>query len=425
MSRSNPLLIEWSSSKVRSFDPVTRQTGVAANIAGALGATVSGREAIVAVAQRSVFVRTVRVPSLGQKELERMIGLEIAPLLPLPASEFVIGFRLGPASGGQGRLAVVAAIKTDLLRKIHQDASAAGLKLVGVTPLAFGAWLAARAHGMAQGAVVQTDGASLSIDILSEGELAYSRAVPVPESAEELSDEIQCTFETAGTSPGTVLSLGDPLPGADALEPKDALEQFASWTAVEKRLIKFDLPEATQAKQRGTLRAVAQRAVVAALAAVALTALAVQKQVEADHRNAAAKSAIVQKLTRANKAEATAKTGYSASQVDLQLIETAFHPAQTFGDIVVEITNLVPPKAWLSGFSMERGKQVLVRGEAADHETVAKYVKALSVDPRFRDTRLVFSEQSTTAKRTTIRFAISFHAMGNLPLVANAEEKKR
>jgi Tfp pilus assembly protein PilN len=410
------LVIEWSSSRVRSFDPLTRQSGVSTTISNGLGRTVSGRQAVIAIAQRSVFVRTIRVPPLGQKELGRIVSMEIAPLLPLPVSEFVIGFKIGPATPGQGRIAVVSAIKTDLILRIHQEAADCGLKVLAVVPSAFGAWLAARAHGITEGAVAQSDGMSLSIDVLSHGELAYSRAVPMPNSSEDIQEEILCTFETAGVTPGRVLALGDPLPGADLLDSKDGLEQLANWAAVEKRVIQFELPEATRSRQKNALRMVAQRAIAATIVAAALCGLAITKQFRASRAGSLELASVNARLTEANKHDAEAKVSETASGDDLLLISTAFHPAQPFSDMIVAINNAVPPHCWLTGLSLERGKLILVRGEAADDATVAKLVKALSVDPRFKTVRLVSAMRSTNGKKISIRFAISFHAMGNLPL---------
>jgi len=99
-----------------------------------------------------------------------------------------------------------------------------------------------------------------------------------------------------------------------------------------------------------------------------------------------------------------------------KIIDLAFNPAQKFVDVIQVFGLTSSPKSWFTGITLERGKLVLIRGDAIDGKTAAQYVEELSHDKRFRNMKLVFANKAVIGKKPVVQFAISGHVVGNLPL---------
>jgi Tfp pilus assembly protein PilN len=418
VSKAPPLLIAWSPTRVRVFDPVTRQTAEGPTIGECLPTKQGGREAIVAVVQRSTFIRVVPVPTLSRDEIAQLLGFKLAPLIPLSGSETVAGFRLARETHGEGRTAIAGAMKTESLRRIYTESQESGLRVLAALPLAFGSWLAARSRALADCAVVEVDGPSLNIDVVAGNELRYSRSVALPDTDEEIQDEILSAFAIAKVEPAPVLSLASPGLRADVVEDRSALHYLSDPRTIDKLLFSLELPERAAARRARTLSRVAQRALLGALVAVLFTVFAVKTRQEAEAKIAKTDIARQAALRGAKSLQKEAEAKNAEYQATKAMLDIAFRPAQSLGDAITVLGTHATPEAWLTGLTMERGKPLLIRGEATSGQSVAKYVANLSAEPRFRNVRLVFANQSMIGKKPVVQFGISGHVVGNFPLDA-------
>lgn len=410
-----PLLIQWSGSSVRVYDPVTHESVTGPDIAECIGESKRGRDAVIAVAQRSSFVRSVPMPPVSADEVAKMLPIKVGPLLPLNAGEYVTGFRLARVQGG-GQVAIVGAVKTDSLRRIYSAAASSGLNVRIVLPLAFGSWLAARARSLSDCAVVQQTEDSLNIDLIQHGELFYSRAAAPPESTAEVQEEISRTFSIAGVAPMPILALADSAVPSDAVESREALAFLMDVHALERQIFSFELPETVNKRRARAQNSTAQRAIAAALVAIALGGYAAWKRTQELDRYASEDSQIVADTNKQAPNEKAASVRKQNLDDSLTILDTAFEPAQTFSDVISVLGSHVSADTWFTGLSVGRGQPLIVRGLSTNGKVAAKYANELNKEDRFRGMKLLFATKSTIGKKSVEQFAVTGHVIGNLPI---------
>ncbi len=91
-----------------------------------------------AVASQSIFARFVKLPSVEEEKIERIISFEAQQNVPFPIDEVVWDYQLVGGGADEDIQVVLVAIKADLLEVINAAVEAAGLKtsIVGVTTMA-------------------------------------------------------------------------------------------------------------------------------------------------------------------------------------------------------------------------------------------------------------------------------------------------
>src|SRR5438477_8333162 len=117
-SSAQSLVVEWSPSLVRVFDPVDRQSSYGDSIQACVAGTHDGREAIIAVSQRSAFIRCLPVPNASRREIARVVEIQLDRLLPVSPRDYASGFRIGQDSSAKSRVAVVGAVKAESLARV-------------------------------------------------------------------------------------------------------------------------------------------------------------------------------------------------------------------------------------------------------------------------------------------------------------------
>jgi hypothetical protein len=404
----------WSPGRVIRFDP---DTGIAQTVTHfrdfATEPSKSG--AIVLIAHRGSVVRQVPVPNLSKEQISPLLPAKLTPLLPAPLQEYFFGFRLVKDLNSAGKLAIVGASKAESIRKIYAEAELAGIKIDAVFPAPFASWLAAHFRGVRNGVVVSLEGADLCLDVIVDSELKYSRFTVAPGTSEELASEIAQTLKTAGAESGTTLLLGDlELPGSER-EPSGLNPFLSRSQVIEKLLFSIQLPEQGVRREAKKSRGVAQRAVATALVATALWSyLLYTRSLEDEklHRRDSFRIAFENGENVRRKALVEDAIVLRRSE---RLINLAFDPPQTFGDIVTVIGDDSDKNSWLTGLSLERGKPMTLRGEAGDGKTVYKLVSKLSAEPRFRNVTLLFAKRAQIHDRPVVQFAVSATPVGNLP----------
>jgi type IV pilus assembly protein PilM len=133
-----------------------------------------------AVSSQSVFTRFVKLPSVGEEQVDQIVGFEAQQNVPYPINEVVWDYQLVDSGDASQVEVVIVAIKADLLDDINDSVQLAGLKttLVDVAPMAV--------YNAFRYNYSDVEGCSLIIDIGSrttnliflEPHKVFSRSIP-------------------------------------------------------------------------------------------------------------------------------------------------------------------------------------------------------------------------------------------------------
>lgn len=422
-NQAHTLLIEWSPTCVRTLDPSTGHSTYGASIADCLADAPFSGDAIIAVTQRSAFIRSLYVPNGSRAEIASVIELQLPNLLPLPPSECVFGFRTGALIPGKGRIAVVGAIRAESLRRIYAEAKAGGLNVRAVVPLAFGSWLAARAHSLSECAVVEAQEGTVAIDIVRDGELAYSRSVPMPKSASAIDDEVARTFAIAEAPTSPILAIQCHGIEAAYTDAGTALQHLSDTQSIEKLLFTLEPPEKKASEKAKIHRWRATRAIAAAVVAASLGTFAVIDRTSTKGQSGSSsglKKAMIS--ARSEHSAAIAKLG-EANKLN-QILDVAFQPGQSFGDMVNVLANSASPKSWFTDLFLGRGLPISINGYALSDSDVAQFIAEVSKDPRFQEMKVVSTSKTTIGKKPVTSFQISGKPLGSIPFDHPPKEVK-
>src|SRR5437868_8459103 len=134
-----------------------------------------------AVAGQSVFARFVRLPSVEEEKIERIIGFEAQQNVPFPINEVVWDYQLVGAGADEQVQVVLVAIKADLLDEINAAVEGSRLRtaIVDVAPMAL--------YNAFRYSYSDLTGCSLLVDIgarttnllFIESAKVFSRSVPI------------------------------------------------------------------------------------------------------------------------------------------------------------------------------------------------------------------------------------------------------
>ena len=120
-----------------------------------------------------------------------------------------------------------------------------------------------------------------------------------------------------------------------------------------------------------------------------------------------------------------------ASSTESQLSELqsdlghAFDPGQQLSDISAYTSDCLPPGAWLTGLTVERAKQLQVRGTATSSDKVAAFVDRLGSSKRFANVKLVFANSALVGTTPVIQFNVTADPVGNLPMPTPSKDDGR
>lgn len=409
------LVIEWSPQGVVAFDGNNVTTY-------ATGATLpyAGREAIVSVSRRNVFVRSVRVPNAGLDEVRAVLSMRVADLFPIGISELAYDFQLTDDISSEGRLAIVIAMPSVELASLLAQMKASGIKVRQTIPAAFGSVLLALSQGRKDAVVVERTAIGTTVDVVINGHLHHSRAGGLA----PIDVEVQRTLAMAGVSGVPILAAGRAdYPSAEAHCATSSIEALGGvWT--ERIHVNLELPEKVIAREAASRARKVRMAALLAVASLTFATLAYMDFSDATSARSIQEAKYKGQLSRLEKIAAQSATS-AASAVTLQSeLRTAFQPAQFPNDVVTVATNKAPKDIWLGGVSVERGKPLLVRGTARTNDAVANYMKALGKEERLRDVKLVFATNAMIDTTPVVQFSISMFPVGNLPILEQQKQKK-
>lgn len=250
----------------------------------------------------------------------------------------------------------------------------------------------------------------LTIDVVRDGELTYSRAVPTLDPE----DEIERTLQMADAPELPILALASPNLPATAHEARTALE-FLGDTMSGRLLFTLEPPAKREARRRARRRTKAQRALVATAIAVGLAAYGVGSRARAAKAAARPTGGVSARIARARRDGADAQARLDRAERANRVLEAAFSPAQTMGDAVRALAGTPAEGAWTTGLSVGRVGPLTVSGFARSGADVSKTLDALSADPRFREMRLVATAKAVVGETPVVQFTLTGSPVGTPP----------
>ena len=88
---------------------------------------------VAALSGRQVFSRTVNIPILNPKNIDRMVELEAQQQIPGDFSEIEWGYHMSPAADGASKDVALFAVKRELTQEVMVKCKRAGVNLVGIS----------------------------------------------------------------------------------------------------------------------------------------------------------------------------------------------------------------------------------------------------------------------------------------------------
>lgn len=183
------------------------------------------RSAVVDIPRDQAILNTLKLPVTAPDELPSIVQIQVAKELPFPVSEAVVDYAVPRTAPGQTVADVlVAAVRKEVVEQYVKTCAAAGLKLdrIGLRPYANMAAIRRLFDENPPERVVFVDvGPVLTeIDVLRDGQLAFSRAasVHIPTSFEEARPKLSLITEIEG-GPGAEerVEARTPVFGVDAV----------------------------------------------------------------------------------------------------------------------------------------------------------------------------------------------------------------
>jgi hypothetical protein len=371
---------------------------------------------VVAVSRRTVFIKPVRVPNSGETEIRQILRIQLDQLFPVQQGELAYDLWLTPNVTSEGKLAVVCGMKTDLLKDLQNQLAEASVRSFKVIPAALGSVIVARTLGQKNCTVIDTTFEGLAIDIVCDGELRYSRVVPFAPGETNIKAEIARTLSIAGAEACPTVCAGpNHYPEADFHSEMGTLAALSTPQAMGLH-VELEPPEAAEKRREKKIVNRYRIGVLAAgFAAVIWTATILDMS---DRAKA------IEKADRAHNDQIDAlkdykvkiKTANKALLVASKTLEKGYKPAQKFTDVLTIVGDCAPQTIWLSGVTLERGRQLSIRGTSLSSDSVAQFVKKMTAQARFRDVKLVFANNGLIDATPIVQFSVTAHVIGNLPL---------
>lgn len=402
------VVLEWAPGQVELLHHAQGRRGTATTVAELRGVLAGQKEVWVGVARSAVFLRTLRLPRASSDDLRSLIELRIGQLFPIPPSQLAYDFYQTEDQNVDGVLTLIVAMRSQDLQQLNRELKEAGVSAARIIPAALGAVEVAQQAGVKDALVVGNALGGQSLDVVQGGVVRLSRTVS---SDEYLTREGQRTLAAAGASDlPWVTAEGLSVPGARQ-SPTSGLAQLHRAAPVA-----FEL---TEDRLKTAKKRIAGRTRLAVLMTVSALLLATLIWDDQSKKQAVARrgegvwARELSKLRSIRDAKNKEATAAGAVQ---NTLKTAFEAAQPLSDIAAVVGDSLPPSAWLTGMSLERGKPLQIRGTASQDTDVARFVEALGSNKRFRDVKLVFANGAKIENKPVVQFSVTAVAVGNLPM---------
>jgi hypothetical protein len=379
-----------------------------------------GKTAVLAISRKSIFVRATRVPNAAPEELRMVVQIKLAELFPIPASDLAYDFLLLSDVNAEGRLALIMAMPVIELRRAYEKMASSGIKIAKTIPIALAAPAIAESVGLTDAAVVEGNAEFASVDLVAAGLLRYSRVVP---PGALLDVEVNRTYSASGLPCEQIIAAGGlRFAEADKSTSLSSLQAVASGS-IDKYRVNIELPEVVAAREIAGRRRRAGISIAFLVFSVVAAYFSYSQRAEQQAIIDAQLGKLQKQLDADTKAQKTAETDANREAGITKILSGAFHPAQNLSDIATLASNCAPEGVWLTGLSVERGKEITVRGSATVNDAVSTYVDNLNnyLDPttntpRFRNAKFLFAQNGQVLKSPVDQFSITAFPVGNLPL---------
>ncbi len=403
------LHLDWTPGWVKAVNIATGEKAEAVTLKKLGQITVGHKEALVGVGRKIVFLKAVRLPKALPEDLRRIIGVQLGQFFPLPADQLSFDFIQTSNQTHDGFLTVIAAIRADDLRLLHTELKEVGLSAQRVLPIALGSAVIAAKSGNVDALVVDTERGDFALDVVLGGLLRFSRVAP---AGSELEVESKRTLAAAGASEIPTVQTRDF--GDSAIKLLHEAPAFG-FILSESRVL--------AEKQRSTARTrAAALATTLAVAIVAGVWFLRQQDVTALQQAKVHYTQLVQAQQAKESDASSTESQLSELQSDLG---HAFDPGQQLSDISAYTSDCLPPGAWLTGLTVERAKQLQVRGTATSSDKVAAFVDRLGSSKRFANVKLVFANSALVGTTPVIQFNVTADPVGNLPMPTPSKDDGR
>ncbi len=410
------LHIEWSPSGVYAFNIATGETASGSNLNEIRRFLEPHRHALVGIGRSAVFLKTLRMPKANPEDLRRILSVQAAQLFPLPPEMLSFDFIQSADQNMEGCLTLIAAMKIEDLKQVRAELQQVGLTPTRILPVSLGA-VGVLAHaGLREGILVEKSATGFTFDVVQTETVRFSRVVfgnvdPVAEvqrtllasNANALPVVASSKLDIAGAASATGSTLGS-LHEAPAF-----MFELAEFRAkAEKRQV------ATRNRMAGLM-------LVSSLLLVGLVYKVRSEKWAVAKRGEGAWEKEISKLKSINNFETSKAQKLSVMQMTLK---SAFEPGQKLTDTMAVMADNVPPSAWVTGVTLERGKALQLRGMAKSAQDVATIVETLGRISRFRDIRLIFANSVKIDDIQLVQFSATAIGVGNLPMPAPAKQVK-
>lgn len=401
------------------------------------------KKVLLNIPRHLVTTRFLKIPSVDDREIEKMIGIESIKHLPYTDEKVIYGYRVIEKSedGYSSVLLVVAQASVvsnflDILKK----ASVSGFKSLSLSSEALYCWYALSRDPEEKGNVmlINLDPGRMDIDIISEDKLVFTRGAAYsaddPERIEKITRQIKMSIsaykkesafdvsriiltgskeETAGCSPVFSEALKLPvdtidqaknIPIDENIAPPAGDASFAELIGLALRSdnIKIDLlPEDTafEARIANTKNALITTMLLTALLATLVSGMLIKKirdkYVYLDSISA--------ELKRMEPNIAAAKKMMKGVSVTRQIMERK--PLAV--DVFTEACGITPAGMSLAALDFESGRSLTVRGTAPTLGDVLRYVTILENSPYFEGVKVKYANKRMLENREITDFEIN------------------
>jgi Tfp pilus assembly protein PilN len=436
----------------------------------------SGREVVVSLPRSAVTLRWVTLPMAPREETHGMVELEAVQSLPFLTEESAWDFVSFPASEGRQEALMVAA-RRSLVAELRRQVETAGLRVGAVSVDALAATALYRQllpEAQAGALLLHLDGGTATLSRVQEGRLLLSRSVaPQRLDAEALAIEVRRTLVAGmmtgdgGSAPspvsavwltgpgadealveelGTLLgpeqseqgwsaAAGSPLPaagrvkagllprdrlpGAEALPPSFDTALGLALLGLRPPMERLDLARAIRVDANRQAAGPARRLPLlagAGAATLGIAALLLFGPGTGDRDLAAA----------ASRAQADVRQLASRRQKledQVRQLSGAVIPAHSYLDVLNDVSALLGADAWLTQFTYQRGRPIVIRGTARSNDAVARLVEGLRRSPHLERAALSSVTRPETQEVSLVQFAITGSLRGDQPLAVRRSRR--
>ena len=148
-------------------------------LVGALG--YKGSKVNYAVSAQAVFTRFVKLPSVGEEQVDQIVTFEAQQNVPFPINEVVWDYQLVDSGSTSEVEVVLVAIKSDLLDEINGAVEGSGLRtsIVDVSPMALYNAYRYNYSDLSECSLLIDVGARTTNLIFVEPKKVFSRSIPI------------------------------------------------------------------------------------------------------------------------------------------------------------------------------------------------------------------------------------------------------